>query len=86
MAVPLTRVFDSSARARLDSVWLVRAERGTYYIAKTFKAHFMDVWAAFAQHVLYEGDRKHGVSPEMSGNTKVTPIHHACGFYAKCSR
>ena len=27
----------------------------------------------------------HGVSPEMSGNTKATPIHHACSFYAKCS-
>ena len=27
----------------------------------------------------------HGVSPEMSGNTKVAPIHHACSFYAKCS-
>ena len=68
------------------------AERGTYYVAKAFKAYFMDVWAAFAQHVLYEGDRELAmviacmvVSPEISGNTKVTPIHHACSFYAKCS-
>ena len=61
------------------------AERGTHYVAKTFKAYAIDVWAGFAQYVLYDHDRMHGVSPEISGNTKVTPIHHACSFYAKCS-
>ena len=34
------------------------AEHGTHYVAQAFKAHFMDMWAAFAQHVLYDGDRK----------------------------
>ena len=71
------------------------AERGTHYVAQAFKARSVDVWewAAFAQHVLYDGDRElamviacMGYLPKMSGNTKVTPIHHACSFYSKSSR